>query len=608
MFTRSCVNGRCLIQRVVTIKSCTRRRHLLVLGIESSCDDTGAAIVDSAGNILADRCESQLKVHLDNGGIIPPLARDLHVKHIDDVVCSTLDSAGLKMQDIDAIAVTSKPGLPLSLAVGVNYAQQLAIHFNKPLIPVHHMQAHATIGLLPSVSPNFQVNFPFITLLISGGHSQIALARSLDQFYTLGETLDDAPGEMMDKIARRLKVKNLGHPYDSISGGAALELLATQGNALAFGNLSSTVPLSKVRSCDFSFAGFKNFIKTIKRLEDKWNVKADEVIPEAADLAASIQLMTTIHLLKRLSRAFKFIELSKLHLMQHDELIQLADGKNMPVVKDFTQLGDSSSDSASAASTVNPHVCLPLIVSGGVASSTFITSAIQRFCDAYQGETGRFVVNTVIPRPKKLCCDNGIMIAVNGMLKLLDRVTGSPCFTTDTTALACASDIIINEKHNNNKKKNEENVQMKLPHACDDRLQRQVKEQEDVSVTGDTGKKYRHMINTFLSGSSHSHIHTNEDDCKCMNSITPDVQRHVNHVNNATATSRSTATHGACFLVNSSILTSHEQIASLVEEPKAALGISLREAVLAANIKPDPIKVSLVLARKEVNEEGEEDA
>lgn len=597
MFTRSCVNGKNLIKKFVTIKSYFRRKHLLVLGIESSCDDTGAAIVDSTGEILADHCESQLKVHLDNGGIIPPLARDLHVKHIDEVVCSTLDSAALKMQDIDAIAVTSKPGLPLSLAVGVNYAQQLAIHFNKPLIPVHHMQAHATIGLLPSTSCDFKVKFPFITLLISGGHSQIAFASSLNQFYTLGETLDDAPGEMMDKIARRLKVKNLGHPYNSISGGAALELLATHGNAFSFGNLNSTVPLSRTRSCDFSFAGFKSFIKTIEQLENQCNVKADELIPQAADLAASIQLMTTIHLLKRLSRAFKFIERYKLYSMQHDELIELANGKYSSLVRDFTQAQDDSS-----THSVNGHVTrLPLIVSGGVASSDFITSAIERFCDAYQSESGTFVVNTVIPRPKKLCCDNGIMIAVNGMLKLLHRLTGSPYFTCDALNVACVRDIIINDKHKNNNER-KKNVSMKFIHACDNQTPDQAQhEDENESVTGDTSIKYHHMMNTSCtSGSNNIHIHKNEDDCKCMNSIINDVQRHVNHLNNVSTM----FTREVCFDVDSSILTSQEQIASLVEEPKAALGISLREAVLAANIKPDPIKVSLVLTKKEQDEDA----
>lgn len=540
-----------------------RYHRLLVLGIESSCDDTAAAIVDSSGNILADECHSQLQVHLNNGGIIPPLARDLHAKHIDNVVCSTLDSARVKIEDIDAIAVTSKPGLPLSLQVGVNYARELSLYFNKPLIPVHHMEAHATIGLLPSVSPSSPVTFPFLTLLISGGHSQIAFARSLNEFYTLGETIDDAPGEMMDKMARRLKLKNLGEPFDRISGGAAIELLAKNGNPLAFGNLGTTVPLSKIRSCDFSFSGLKNFFKHIAQLEKKHKIQADQVIPEAKDMAASIQLLTTVHILKRLSRALRFIEMTRLDRMSREDIMKLTEEECAKLCPDFT--GDRGKE----------EIAIPLIVSGGVASSDFITSAIVRFCHAYRAIDAKTIVRPVVPRPKNLCCDNGIMIAVNGMLKLLAQVTGSH-FTTGRA--------------------NDGNGRERTDHACDQL-------HESICVTGDTWKKDAPIGDTITD------IHTaNEEEAhEYALSGQSDSSSRIKNESSTCTTSSSLEGHEkkAKRAFDSLILTSKDEICSFKAEPKARLGVSLQRAVVAAHIKADPIKLSLVLGTKDSSDSKE---
>lgn len=177
-----------------------------VLGIETSCDDTAAAIVDTSGAIRSDVCHSQLREHLHNGGVIPPIAKDLHAASMDRVVVQALAEADMSMKDVDVIAVTNRPGMPLSLHVGVEFAKRLAIKYEKPLLPVHHMEAHATIGMLS----HSDLKFPFLVLLLSGGHCQVAYVADVETFLLLGSSLDDSPGETFDKIARRLKLRNLG--------------------------------------------------------------------------------------------------------------------------------------------------------------------------------------------------------------------------------------------------------------------------------------------------------------------------------------------------------------------------------------------------------------
>lgn len=235
-----------------------------VLGIETSCDDTAAAIIDEKGNVLSESSHSQLEFHLSNGGVVPPVARDLHNKHLDGVVYDTIQKSGLEMKDITCVAVTNRPGLPLSLEVGVTYAKRLAIKYGKPLIPIHHMEAHALMGMFYDRS----LTFPFLALLISGGHSQLAFVKDLEEWYLLGECIDCAPGEVMDKVSRRLKVRNMGHPFDKISGGEAIEILAKKGNPRAYFTADTSVPLNKYRDCNFSFSGYKNIIRAIDKLEN----------------------------------------------------------------------------------------------------------------------------------------------------------------------------------------------------------------------------------------------------------------------------------------------------------------------------------------------------
>ncbi|XP_053762984.1 tRNA N6-adenosine threonylcarbamoyltransferase, mitochondrial isoform X2 [Panthera pardus] len=168
--------------------------HKLVLGIETSCDDTAAAVVDETGNVLGEAIHSQTEVHLKTGGIVPPVAQQLHRENIQRIVQEALSTSKVSPSELSAIATTVKPGLALSLGVGLSFSLQLVDQLKKPFIPIHHMEAHAlTIRLLN------KVEFPFLVLLISGGHCLLALVRGVSDFLLLGKSLDIAPGDMLDK-------------------------------------------------------------------------------------------------------------------------------------------------------------------------------------------------------------------------------------------------------------------------------------------------------------------------------------------------------------------------------------------------------------------------
>uniref|UniRef100_A0A8C6DCD0 N(6)-L-threonylcarbamoyladenine synthase n=1 Tax=Moschus moschiferus TaxID=68415 RepID=A0A8C6DCD0_MOSMO len=178
--------------------------HKLVLGIETSCDDTAAAVVDEAGNVLGEAIHSQTEVHLKTGGIIPPVAQQLHRENIQRIVQEALSASAVSPRELSAIATTIKPGLALSLGVGLSFSLQLVDQFKKPFIPIHHMEAHALTIRLTN-----KVEFPFLVLLISGGHCLLALVRGVSDFLLLGKSLDIAPGDMLDKVVSGGVASNL---------------------------------------------------------------------------------------------------------------------------------------------------------------------------------------------------------------------------------------------------------------------------------------------------------------------------------------------------------------------------------------------------------------
>lgn len=255
-----------------------------ILAIESSCDDTGAAICRD-GEILSNVIASQ-KIHEQYGGVVPELASRAHMQNIVPVVDVALQKANVQLSEIDAVAFTQAPGLIGSLLVGAQFAKSLALALQKPLITVHHMQAHVLANLIDRPRPSF----PFLCLTVSGGHTQIVLCESPYKMKVIGETIDDAAGEAFDKSA-----KLLGLPYP---GGPLIDKYAKEGNAKRF-----SFPEPNIPDLNFSFSGLKTSILYFLQAE---KIKNDNFIEEnRADICASIQQRIVSILLKKLQKAAK---------------------------------------------------------------------------------------------------------------------------------------------------------------------------------------------------------------------------------------------------------------------------------------------------------------
>lgn len=336
-----------------------------VLGIETSCDDTGCAVVNGMGKILGDSLFSQNAIHVRYGGVNPVVAHELHRQNIELSVDEALKQANLQITDIDAVAVTTKPGLLISLQVGVKFANYLARIYNKPLIPIHHMEAHAL-----TVRITQEIPFPYIVLLISGGHSILGVVTDVSNFILLGETLDNAPGEVLDKVARRMKLKNIPE-FSKLAGGRAVELAAK--NAQNIEQFKFPLSLAKNRDCNFSFSGLQDsFVRKLVQKEIEHEIVGDGIIPEFSDLCAAFQIAIAEHLVHRTERAILFCE--KMNLVDRNK-------RN-------------------------------IVVSGGVACNNFIFKSIE-FISKKLGYSA-------YRPPSNLCTDNGVMIAWNGIEKLKD--------------------------------------------------------------------------------------------------------------------------------------------------------------------------------------------
>lgn len=218
---------------------------MLVLGIESSCDETAAAVI-SRGNLLSSVVASQIKDHCKYGGVVPEIASRKHIEAINFVVQEALEDAGVTIKEIEGIAVTRGPGLIGSLLIGLSTAKALAFALNIPLAGVNHLVGHIAASFLSESNPEF----PFIALIVSGGHTNVYLVKNYHEFTLLGQTRDDAAGEAFDKAAKLL---NLGYP-----GGVVIDKLAKQGDpqAVAF-------PRPMKDSPDFSFSGLKTSLLTM---------------------------------------------------------------------------------------------------------------------------------------------------------------------------------------------------------------------------------------------------------------------------------------------------------------------------------------------------------
>ena len=327
-----------------------QNRVLTFLGIESSCDDTAAAVVRAvpgrAAEILASEVEGQAALHADFGGVVPEIAARAHVERLDHCIERALTSAGLGLGDLDGVAVTAGPGLIGGVLSGVMLAKGLCSATGLPLIGVNHLAGHA---LTPRLTDGLQ--FPYLILLVSGGHCQFLIVRGPEEFHRLGGTIDDAPGEAFDKVARLL---GLAQP-----GGPLVEAEARLGDATRF---RFPRPLLDRPGCDLSFSGLKT---SVLRTRDA--LVADQsgiTVQDRRDICAGFQAAVVAVLAEKTRRAIA---------------IYLAEGPSQPV----------------------------LAVAGGVAANRAIRAAVETIC-ATVG------VRFTAP-PLALCTDNAAMIAWAGI-------------------------------------------------------------------------------------------------------------------------------------------------------------------------------------------------
>lgn len=322
---------------------------MIVLGIESSCDETAAAIVNDKKEILGQSLLSQ-EEHKVFGGVVPEIAARSHLEHIDEIIESCLKKSNITLNDIDAIAASSGPGLIGGVVIGVMAAKALALALNKPFIAVNHLEGHA---LCPRLTGD--VKYPYLLLLVSGGHCQILIVKGVGEFERLGTTIDDAAGEAFDKVAKML---NLGYP-----GGPMIEKMASVGNENRF---VLPRPLHNSGDCNLSFSGLKTAVRKIIESYSPDGKIEHAIInkQDTADICASFQYAATQSLCNKLKQAIKIFK------------EKYPDGKD-------------------------------LVVSGGVAANTYLREHLKSLAEKNNLEFSA--------PPIKFCTDNGVMIAWAGL-------------------------------------------------------------------------------------------------------------------------------------------------------------------------------------------------
>lgn len=293
---------------------------LLSLGIETSCDETSVAIVSSTKTILAHRVSSQIKDHAVYGGVVPEIAARAHLALLPGLLQQIFDDASIKPSDLDIIAATTGPGLIGGVVVGTMAAKAMAAALNKPFVAVNHLEGHALTARLTE-----EVPFPFVLLLVSGGHCQVMLVQDVGCYQILGSTLDDAVGECFDKVAKML---GLSYP-----GGPEIEKRAAQGNPEAF---NFPKPMKGQKQLNFSFSGLKTAVRqTIQTLQP--SPLSDQQI---SDLCASFQATVAAVLEERMCQIFQYVR------QQHPEYNHF-------------------------------------VVAGGVAANTMLRTSLQQVCQQY---------------------------------------------------------------------------------------------------------------------------------------------------------------------------------------------------------------------------------
>jgi len=261
--------------------------NILILGIESSCDETSVSVVRNGREVLSNVINSQIDIHKEYGGVVPEIASRCHTEVINQITKQAVKEAGIKLNDIDAIAVTQGPGLVGALLVGVSYAKGLSYVLKKPLIGTNHIEGHIAGNYLtyPDLKP------PFLCLIISGGHTHLVKVSGYKEFEILGKTRDDAVGEAFDKVAR---VIDLGYP-----GGPKIDNLAKEGK------VNIKLPLAHVDGLDFSFSGIKTAVINMHHKDPNIN---------KADLCASFENAVSEMLLANVNKAIEMYGFDKIVL------------------------------------------------------------------------------------------------------------------------------------------------------------------------------------------------------------------------------------------------------------------------------------------------------
>jgi len=350
-----------------------------VLGIESSCDETAAAIVEDGHRLLSNVIHSQIDIHTVYGGVVPEVAARSHIEVINPVINKALTDAKLTWDDIDAIAVTYAPGLIGSLLVGTLAARTLAITKNKPLYPIHHVEAHVYANFITEQGdtteftlPQKQPKFPMLALIVSGGHSQLVLFKAHGNYQLLGQTQDDAVGEAFDKVA-----KILGLPYP---GGPSIADAALHGNARAY-----KLPKARMKGAyDFSFSGLKTAVLRAVQRE----VGVDTTFP-SKDLA------------ERLSESQKANFAAS---FQHTAVETLVD---------------------KAETAFRDHSPASVVIAGGVAASQELRRQLSERLPL-----------PIEYAPMQLCTDNAAMIATLGYFYAQQTPAANPYATEVTPSLS----------------------------------------------------------------------------------------------------------------------------------------------------------------------------
>lgn len=321
-----------------------------ILGIETSCDETGIAVYDDEKGLLSHELYSQVKLHADYGGVVPELASRDHVRKIIPLIEKAMEDANTKPSEIDGVAFTQGPGLVGALLVGSSVGRSLAYAWNVPAVGVHHMEGHLLAPMLEDNAPAF----PFVALLVSGGHSMLVKVEGIGQYEVLGESIDDAAGEAFDKTAKLL---GLDYP-----GGPLLAKLAEKGEA---GHYKFPRPMTDRPGLDFSFSGLKTFAANTIRdadLTGNTDLTAQQVEQTKANIAYAFQEAVVDTLIIKCKRALKQTGMKR------------------------------------------------LVIAGGVSANTMLRAEMKALMQDLKGE--------VFYPSLAYCTDNGAMIAYAGMQRL----------------------------------------------------------------------------------------------------------------------------------------------------------------------------------------------